>query len=113
MHFPFTFVLAAAAPPASTWDQLKAVPQDTWINLAICLLALVVIVRLWRALKKFNDYAPYFAVVVASLLIFFYWVYDRSEPRFLTPVIDRIAPFFPSKGKQQQIQEKRQRGREV
>ena len=53
------------------------------------------------------------AAMLAALLIFFYWVYDRSEPRFLTPVIDKLAPFFPSKSAQQQIEDKRRRGRDV
>jgi len=31
-------------------------------------------------------------------LIFFNWVYHRTEPKFLSPVVDRIAPFFPTAG---------------
>jgi hypothetical protein len=91
--------ILAAAPP-STWEQIKRVPKETWINLVICLVAVVVIVWVWKGLKKFNDFAPYIAVLLAAGLIFFYWIYDRSEPRFLTPVIDKLAPFFPTKGSQ-------------
>jgi hypothetical protein len=92
----FAWILAAAPP--STWEQLKHVPKETWINLIICVGALVAIVWVWKALKKFNDFAPYIAALLAAGLIFFYWIYDRSEPRFLTPVIDKLAPFFPTKG---------------
>jgi hypothetical protein len=104
--------LAAAAPP-SAWEQVRQVPKDTWINIAICIIAIVVIVRLWRVLKNINEFVPYIAAVLAAGLIFFYWVYERSEPRFLTPMIDKLAPFFPSKGTQQEIGEKRRRGRDV
>jgi len=31
-------------------------------------------------------------------LLFFNWIYHRSEPKFLTPFVDRIAPFFPTAG---------------
>jgi hypothetical protein len=109
---PFVTLILAAAPP-SAWEQLKRVPKDTWINLIICVVAVVVIIRVWRVLKKFNEYAPYVASIVAAMMIFFYWVYDRSEPRFLTPVIDKLAPFFPSKTKQDEIGEKRRRGKDV
>ncbi len=104
--------LAAAAPP-SLWEQIQRVPKDTWINLVICVLAVVVIARVWKVLKSVNEFIPYMAAVLALFLIFFYWVYDRSEPRFLTPIVEKLAPFFPSKGAQQQIEEKRRRGRDV
>lgn len=110
---PTVFALILAAAPPSAWEQVKRVPKETWINIGICLIAVVVIVWLWKALKKFNDFAPYIASLLAAGLIFFYWVYDRSEPRFLTPVIDKLAPFFPSKGTQQEIEGKRRRGRDV
>lgn len=108
----FVASLLAAAPPTA-WEQLKRVPKETWINLAICVIAVVVIARVWKVLKSINEFVPYIAAVLATLLIFFYWVYDRSEPRFLTPIVDKLAPFFPSKGKQQDIQEQRRRGRDV
>ena len=101
MRVAFDVILAAAAEP-SVWQQLERVPKQTWINIGICIVAIVVLVKVWGALKRFNDYAPFFAVAVAGALIFFYWVYERSEPRFLSPVVDRIAPFFPSRGKQQE-----------
>jgi hypothetical protein len=34
-------------------------------------------------------------VVVSSLG--FNWVYERNEPKFMTPFVEKIAPFFPSK----------------
>jgi hypothetical protein len=33
---------------------------------------------------------------VAVGLIWFNWIYHRTEPKFLTPMVDKIAPFFPS-----------------
>jgi hypothetical protein len=95
----FLLEFFAAAEPG-VWEQLRRVPKQTWINLAICIIALLVVVRLWKALKNFNEFAPYIAASIAGVLIFFYWVYERSEPRFLTPLVEKIAPFFPSRGQQ-------------
>lgn len=103
--------LAAGSP--SAWEQLKRVPKDTWINLLVVVVALFLIVRMWRALKKINDYAPYVVATLTFGSIFFYWVYARTEPRFLTPIVEQLAPFFPSKARQDQIQEGRRKGREV
>lgn len=91
-------LLFAAAPP-STWEQLQRVPKETWINLGIAVVAIIVLMKAWRVLKSFNDFAPYLATLLAVALLFFYWVYERSEPRFLTPLVDKIAPFFPTKVK--------------
>lgn len=91
------FAPTLAAAQTTFLDQLKTVPKQTWINLGICIVTVIVMIKVWRALKKVNDFLPYIAAALAAFVIFFYWIYERSEPRFLTPVIDRIAPFFPSK----------------
>ncbi len=109
---PLLFALLAAAPP-SAWEQLQRIPKQSWINLAICIIAVVVIARVWKILKSVNDFVPYIAAFLALFLIFFYWVYDRSEPRFLTPIVEKLAPFFPSKGTQQEIESRRRQGRDV
>ncbi len=45
-------------------------------------------------------------VFVVVTLVGFHWIYSRNEPKFLTPFVDKLAPFFPSAGsyatKQQQ-----------
>jgi hypothetical protein len=37
-------------------------------------------------------------IFVVGTVVFFSWVYNRNEPKFLTPIIEKIAPFFPSAG---------------
>jgi uncharacterized membrane protein YGL010W len=37
-------------------------------------------------------------VFVVVVIMGFSWVYERNEPAFLTPLVEKIAPFFPSKG---------------
>jgi purine-cytosine permease-like protein len=83
----------------SATDAFKRVPKQMWINIAICVVAVFMIVRLWRTLKQLNEFAPYLVAALAFAMIFFYWVYERSEPAFLSPFIEHIAPFFPSKFK--------------
>jgi MFS superfamily sulfate permease-like transporter len=100
------------AAQLSTWEKLKAVPKDTWLNLGIVVLAVVIIVKAWRALKRLNDFAPYIAAAIAGSMILFFWVYERTEPRFLTPVIEPLTHFLPTKSASQEKLEKLRKARE-
>jgi len=100
------------AAQLTTWEKLKHVPKDVWINLSICVLAVVVIVRLWRALKKLNDFAPYIFTVIAMSGILAYWVYERKEPAFLTPFIEPLTGFLPTKSKHERELERLRKSRD-
>jgi intracellular septation protein A len=92
MHF-----LAAATQ--STADRLKGIPADVWLKLAAGVAALIVVVIVLRKLAKMNR-VLLAAIVIVGLSIFgLSWVYNRDEPAWATPVVERIAEFFPSKGK--------------
>ncbi len=101
-----TLVALPVAADNGASEKLRHVPPQAWINLGLCLLAVVIVVRLWRGLKKFNDFAPWFAATLAGSFIMFYWVYERTEPKFLTPVVDQLVYFLPTKAHQQQKIEK-------
>ncbi len=85
------------AAQTGTWEKLKHIPVQNWINIAICIAAIFIIIKAWRVLKNFNSYAPYIASMVAMAIIFFYWVYNRTEPAFLTPIVNHMVEFLPSK----------------
>jgi drug/metabolite transporter (DMT)-like permease len=84
------------AAQASNLDKLRHVPRQTWLNIGLFLICIVAIARVWRTLRSWNDYAPYLVSGVVASGIFFYWVYSRTEPAFLTPIVERLTPFFPS-----------------
>lgn len=106
----FTAPFFAAYP--TTLDRLRYVPRDTWINAAIFVISAFVLVKTWKTLRRVNDYAPYIACVVFGCGVFFYWVYSRTEPAFLTPVVERLTPFFPTKSAQQDSLDTVRRSRE-
>lgn len=108
---PSVFSALLAAQP-TTLDRLKRIPTDVWLNLVMWILAVVVIIRLWRALKRINDYAPYIAATLTAGVLFLTMVYYRNEPAFLTPVVDKLSHFFPAKSKQEADLERMRQGRE-
>jgi len=88
-----------AAATQSTVDRLKAIPADVWLKFAAGIGALIVAVVVLRKLARMNR-VLLFAIVVVGLSIFgLSWVYNRDEPAWATPVVERIAEFFPTKGK--------------
>lgn len=90
----------------SAMEKIKQIPPGTWLNIAIGIGAVVAAVVLVRRVAKMNKVVMGVVVFVVGTILFFNWVYYRNEPRFMTPVINKIAPFFPSAGaydsKQQQ-----------
>ena len=82
----------------TTIEKLKEVPKSFWINAAIAILGLGVAVMLFRKIKEMNKIVLGLILAFIFVLIGFNWVYNRSEPKFLTPFVDMVAPFLPSKG---------------
>lgn len=73
-------------------------PPDFWMKTGIFLLVVVAIVLAVKFFQRSNKlWLGMFGAMVCGI-IFFSWIYNRNEPKFLKPIIDRIAIFFPSKG---------------
>jgi hypothetical protein len=90
-------VIAAAATKPTVFEKLQAVPMSTWINLLVAILILLVLVRVWKKLGEFNEFAPWIALVMVGGSVILYWTYERTEPKVLSPVMDFLAKYLPSK----------------
>jgi len=82
----------------STLDKIKQVPSDVWLKIAIGIFGFIAAVLLLRKLAGVNKVLLGIVSFVVGALLFFSWIYHRNEPAFLTPLVDKIAPFFPSPG---------------
>ena len=82
----------------SAMDKMKTLPADVWVKLAIAIAAILIGIFVFRHVMKMNKIIAGVVVFVAVTVIFFSWVYNRNEPKFLTPIVEKIAPFFPSAG---------------
>ena len=102
------FLLAAATtaatPPATpdghetTLERLQRIPTEFWLKVGAAVLALILAFIILRSVLKVNKFILGAVTFVTCGLIWFNWIYHRNEPKFLTPLIDRIAPFFPTEG---------------
>lgn len=84
---------------ASALEKAKNVPTMFWLKVALVILAIVLAILLvkWIA-TKIPKMILIAIAFVSSGVIFFSWIYNRNEPEFLTPVVNVLAQWFPSKG---------------
>ena len=79
-------------------DKIKTLPPAMWLKIGIGIVALCIAVFILRKVLRMNKVIASIIVFVVCTVVFFSWVYNRNEPKFLTPLMDRLAPFFPSAG---------------
>jgi len=77
---------------------MKTLPPAVWLKIFIAVASLVIGVFVFRKIMRMNKVIAGVIVFVVGTVVFFSWVYNRNEPKFLTPLMDRLAPFFPSAG---------------
>jgi hypothetical protein len=86
----------AAAPTAL--EKLKRVPPEFWWKLGGAILAIAVVAFILQRVAQMNKIVLAIICLIIFSVVGVNWIYERNEPAFMTPVIDKIAPFLPSKG---------------
>jgi hypothetical protein len=79
---------------ATALEKIKEVPTTFWINVGIAVLLLITLVIVLRKLANVNKVVLAVAGTVAITGLGFSWVYERDEPKFMTPYVEKIAPLF-------------------
>lgn len=92
---------------ATALDKIKAVPADFWLKLGLGIIIVIAAVFLIRKAAGMNKVLLTVIILVVVSAVGFHWIYSRNEPRFLTPLIDKIAPFFPSANPQKADESRR------
>ena len=85
-------------------EKIKTLPPAIWGKIAIAIGAFILTIFLFRRVMKMNKIIASVIVFVVCTVVFFSWVYNRNEPAFMTPIVQRIAPFFPSANQYQSKQ---------
>jgi 4-amino-4-deoxy-L-arabinose transferase-like glycosyltransferase len=85
-------------------EKIKTLPPAIWGKIAIAIAAFVLTIFLFRRVMKMNKIIASVVVFVVCTVVFFSWVYNRNEPAFMTPIVQKVAPFFPSAGAYQSKQ---------
>lgn len=92
---------------ATALEKLQTVPKAFWFNALMAVGGFIVVVVLIRIAARMNKFVLGMIVFLFATVVCFQWIFERNEPKFLTPYVEKIAPFFPSKidyyGKQQEL----------
>jgi MFS superfamily sulfate permease-like transporter len=83
----------------SAVEKLHRVPRQNLINLGLALLVLVVVISLVKVAARMNKFVLFAVIVVLVMVVGFTWVYERNEPKFLSPFIESLTPYFPTRPK--------------
>ena len=101
----FLFIAVASTAPTAL-EKLKQVPTDFWIKIGIALAALIVVLVLLRKLAGANKLIVGVVVFLVVAMVGMNWIYERNEPTWATPVVEKLAKFFPAKNSYNEKQKK-------
>ena len=82
----------------SAFEKAAKIPSSFWLKLFLVIVAFIVAIFVMRKLLEVNKFVFISVGLLGSFIIGFQWIYERNEPAFLTPIVDSVATFFPSKG---------------
>jgi glucan phosphoethanolaminetransferase (alkaline phosphatase superfamily) len=82
----------------SAVEKAQSLKPEVWLKIGIAIAVFVAVIVIYRRLMRVNKVVGGVILFVVFTVVFFSWVYNRNEPKFLTPVVEKIAPFFPSAG---------------
>jgi apolipoprotein N-acyltransferase len=93
----FLAAAAVASNKSTALDKLKHIPPDFWLKVGLAILALILLVAIIRKLAGANKVIVAVVVFLVVSIIGFNWIYERNEPTWATPVVEKLANFFPAK----------------
>lgn len=79
-------------------EKAQSMKPEVWLKIGLAVAIFITVILVFRRVMRMNKIIAGVIVFVVCTVVFFSWVYNRNEPRFLTPIVEKIAPFFPSAG---------------
>jgi hypothetical protein len=76
-------------------EKVRDTPVMVWVKFGAIIIAVLIGLLLLRKLLSVNRYMLLVVFVVGGSILMINWTYNRTEPKFLSPVIDAVAPFLP------------------
>ena len=98
--------LATAAANQTALDKLKEIPPAFWVKVGLAVLVVVVAVVALRKLAGANKIVLAIVVLLVGSIVGFNWIYERNEPAWATPFVEKVAQFFPAKDSYNATQKK-------
>ncbi|MEN9403229.1 MAG: hypothetical protein RL091_1932 [Verrucomicrobiota bacterium] len=79
------------------WQLLQPLfAEHAFLTIVCAFFAVLMTLSFYRFLRSINPGLVAFILVLVFGVLVMHWTVTRTEPAFMKPVIDWIAPFFPS-----------------
>jgi hypothetical protein len=79
------------------WKQFKPLFEEHHFLTIVCaFLTVMMVISFYKFLRGINPALVALILMLIFAILIMHWTFTRTEPPFLKPFIDWIAPFFPS-----------------
>ncbi len=79
------------------WVQVKQLfTQHHFITIVCGFFVLMMVLSFYRFLRSISPALVAVILILVLGILVLHWTQTRTEPGFLTPFIDWLAPFFPA-----------------
>lgn len=82
---------------APIWKQARALFAEHHFLTIICgFFAVMMTISFYKFLRSISPALVVFILGLILFILVLHWTYTRTEPAFMKPFIDFLAPFFPT-----------------
>lgn len=79
------------------WKQIKVLfAEHHFLTILCAFFAVMMVLSFYRFLRSISPALVGFVLLVIVVLLVLHWTHTRTEPEFMKPFIDWLAPFFPA-----------------
>lgn len=82
---------------APIWKQARTLFAEHHFLTVICaFFAVMMTISFYKFLRSISPALVVFILGLILVILVLHWTYTRTEPAFMKPFIDFLAPFFPT-----------------
>lgn len=94
MNIDWAPLLKAVAP---LWEKARPlVTEHSFLTIVCGFFTVMMTISFYRFLRSISPALVGLIMLVVLSILMMHWTFTRTEPAFLKPMIDVIAPFFPT-----------------
>ena len=79
------------------WKQIRTLfGEHHFLTIVCAFFALMMVISFYKFLKSISPALVGFVLLLILAILILHWTQTRTEPAFMKPFIDWLAPFFPT-----------------
>lgn len=94
MNVDLTPFSRAVQPLGKSLSQLFS--EHHFITILCAFFAVMMVISCYKLLRSISPALVGLVLLLVVSMLFLHWTHTRTEPTFLKPAVDVVAPFFPA-----------------